>query len=72
MHVKDSMPVPSGKPPFTYVLPGAGEFPMEALRAALEADGFAGPVSLEWEKFWHPDLPPLDTALAAAAARGWW
>ena len=72
VHVKDSVSVPSARHPFTYVLPGDGEFPIAPLLAALRADGFAGPVSLEWEKMWHPYLPPLDEALATAAARGWW
>ncbi len=72
VHVKDSINVPSAKHPFTYVLPGAGEFPIAPLLATLRAEQFAGPVSLEWEKLWHPYLDPLDTALAAAAARGWW
>jgi sugar phosphate isomerase/epimerase len=72
VHVKDSVSVPSAKHPFTYVLPGAGEFPMAPLMAALRADGFAGPVSLEWEKVWHPYLAPLDEALAVAAVQAWW
>ncbi|MBL9210445.1 MAG: sugar phosphate isomerase/epimerase [Opitutaceae bacterium] len=72
VHVKDSIGVPSARHPFTYVLPGDGEFPAAPLLAALQADGFAGPVSLEWEKQWHPYLPSLDTALTVAAARRWW
>jgi sugar phosphate isomerase/epimerase len=72
VHVKDSINVPSARHPFTYVLPGDGEFPIAPLMAALRADKFAGPVSLEWEKMWHPYLPSLDTALATAAARKWW
>jgi len=72
VHVKDSIPVPSAKHPFTYVLPGDGDFPIRPLLTALEADGFAGPVSLEWEKVWHPYLPPLEHALRAAGERGWW
>lgn len=72
VHVKDSVAVPSARHPFTYVLPGDGAFPIAALRAALERDGFAGPVSLEWEKMWHPYLPPLEEALGVAAKRGWW
>ena len=72
VHVKDSVSVPSAKHPFTYVLPGAGEFPMAPLAAALRADGFAGPLSLEWEKLWHPYLVPLDEALAAARSAAWW
>lgn len=71
VHVKDSINRPSARHPFTYVLPGDGEFPMAPLRAALAAE-FSGPVCLEWEKLWHPYLPPLEEALATAAARRWW
>ena len=72
VHVKDSISVPSAKHPFTYVLPGDGDFPIRPLLTALEADRFAGPVSLEWEKVWHPYLPPLEHALWTAGERGWW
>ncbi len=72
VHVKDSVPVPSARHPFTYVLPGDGGFPMAALRARLEAEGFAGGVSLEWERMWHPYLPPLEEALRVARERAWW
>jgi sugar phosphate isomerase/epimerase len=71
VHVKDSISQPSAKHPFTYVLPGDGEFAMAPLRATLQAE-FTGCVSLEWEKMWHPYLPPLEEALAAAARRNWW
>lgn len=72
VHIKDSIPRPSARHPFTYVLPGDGGFPAGALLAALRADGYAGAVSLEWEKMWHPYLPPLEEALEVAAQRGWW
>jgi sugar phosphate isomerase/epimerase len=72
VHVKDSVSRPSARHPFTYVLPGAGEFPAPELFAALRTDRFAGPVSLEWEKLWHPELPPLDQALTAARVSAWW
>lgn len=72
IHIKDSVPVPSARHPYTYVLPGDGGFPVAPLLAALRADGFAGPVSLEWEKVWHPALPPLEEALRTAAERQWW
>lgn len=71
LHVKDSVSRPSAKHPFTYVLPGDGEFPMAPLRAVLAAE-FTGTVSLEWEKLWHPYLSPLDDALTAAARHRWW
>jgi sugar phosphate isomerase/epimerase len=72
VHVKDSVSVPSARHPFSYVSPGEGEFPMTPLMAELRAANFPGPVSLEWERMWHPYLPPLDEALTVAAARGWW
>lgn len=69
--VKDSVSRPSAKHAWTYVLPGTGEFPMAPLRDVLAAD-YRGVVSLEWEKLWHPYLPPLDEALQVAADRAWW
>lgn len=71
IHVKDSISKPSDRHPFSYVLPGDGEFAMAPLRAELQA-GFTGCVSLEWEKLWHSYLAPLDDALTAAAKRNWW
>lgn len=71
VHVKDSIAQPSARHPYTYVLPGDGEFPMAPLRAVLERE-FSGHVCLEWEKIWHPYLPPLDDALRVAAERCWW
>jgi sugar phosphate isomerase/epimerase len=72
VHVKDSVPIPSGRFPFTYVLPGRGDFPVAQLMEALRTDGFRGVVSLEWEKMWHPELPSLDQALTAAQKCSWW
>ncbi|HEY4301395.1 MAG TPA: sugar phosphate isomerase/epimerase [Candidatus Didemnitutus sp.] len=71
LHVKDSVSRPNADFPFTYVPPGQGEFPMAPLVGALREE-FTGVVCLEWERLWHPDLAPLDTALAAAAAARWW
>jgi len=71
VHVKDSVSRPSARHPFTYVLPGEGEFPMAPIAAMLGRE-FRGTVSLEWEKQWHPYLPPVDEALRVAAERGWW
>jgi sugar phosphate isomerase/epimerase len=71
VHVKDSIRGPDANHPVTYVLPGRGDFPMAPLRSRLAA-GFTGPVSLEWERFWHPELPPLDDALRSAAEHSWW
>ena len=72
LHVKDSISKPGPKLPYSYVLPGSGEFPMAALRSQLVADGYAGVVSLEWERLWHAELPALDLALQAARSNKWW
>ncbi|MBA2718353.1 MAG: sugar phosphate isomerase/epimerase [Chloroflexi bacterium] len=50
---------------------GAGEVPLEAaltdLAASITARGAPmPPISLEWERAWHPDLAPADVALPAA------
>lgn len=70
VHVKDSVAVPSARHPFTYVLPGGGDFPMGPLADTLRRASFRGVVSLEWERLWHPYLPPLEEALAAARTWG--
>lgn len=71
IHVKDSVHGDGPHQPCKYVLPGTGAFPMAALRAEL-AGQFKGPVSMEWEKLWHPELPPLEEALDSAATTSWW
>lgn len=71
VHVKDSLPDTAARPGYHYVLPGTGNFPMAALQRKLAAE-FQGVVSLEWERWWQPELPPLEEALAAAYDRRWW
>lgn len=71
VHVKDSVSQPSANHPYSYVVPGEGEFPAAPIMELLRAE-FSGPVSLEWEKLWHPYLTALDGALAAANERRWW
>ena len=72
IHVKDGVAGGTEGRAFTHTLPGVGDFPMAALRERLEADGYAGPLSLEWGRKWHPYLPPLDEALGVATERRWW
>jgi sugar phosphate isomerase/epimerase len=71
VHVKDSVSRPSAKHPYTYVVPGSGEFPAAPLMDCLRRE-FSASVSLEWERQWHPYLSPLDEALTAATRNGWW
>ena len=35
---------------------GEGDIPLKAIRDRLEADGYDGYISLEWEKAWHQEL----------------
>ncbi len=44
-------------------LPGEGDLPAAQIARQLASDGFSGCVSLEWERRWHPELPPLEEAL---------
>lgn len=64
IHFKDSIGKPSARHPFTYTHLGQGEFPLQAFLDRLREDRFTGPVSLEWERKWHPYLDPLSDALA--------
>jgi len=71
IHVKDSVGGADSGSPARYVLPGTGDFPMAGLRAALAGD-YMGPLSLEWERLWHPELAPLEEALRSSADTSWW
>lgn len=48
----------------TPVLTGHGAAPLPLIVESLLDRGYAGPWSLEWERAWHPDIPPLETAMA--------
>lgn len=69
IHVKDGVRVAPGQP-LRHTLPGQGGFPLRALLTQLQTDGYAHALSLEYGRKWHPHLPPLPEALAAA--KGWW
>ncbi|MGA7207047.1 MAG: TIM barrel protein [Specibacter sp.] len=66
---KDGVRIP-GTNEVTLTLPGNGALPlrqMQSLAAGVSASqGEIDPwVSLEWERAWHPELPPLADALTA-------
>jgi hypothetical protein len=44
---------------------------MAELRTVVD-DEFTGAMSVEWERHWHPSLPPLEDALASMSQHGWW
>jgi len=71
IHVKDKR-LPSANDEGGFALPGQGDFPFTPLLTRLNNDHYAGPVSLEWERFWKPELPSLEAALEACAQADWW
>lgn len=64
-HWKDSMP---GTPRHRLCQIGAGDVPFGEFLDVLRAGGYDGWLTLEWERRWHPDLPPMETALERFAA----
>ncbi len=68
VHVKDVKLSASGT--VEYVLTGQGEFPFDAMFAALDTVHYEGFLSFEWEKLWHPELAPPDVALPHFM--NWW
>jgi sugar phosphate isomerase/epimerase len=68
VHVKDLKRGAAGTA--TYVLTGEGEFPFDAMFAALGKVRYEGFLSFEWEKQWHPELAPPEVALQHFM--NWW
>ncbi|MFV2013628.1 MULTISPECIES: sugar phosphate isomerase/epimerase family protein [unclassified Micromonospora] len=46
-----------------YVLTGEGDLPLRDILGWLRDDGFDGWISLEWEKFWNPQIAEPELAL---------
>ncbi|XHR27940.1 MAG: sugar phosphate isomerase/epimerase family protein [Chthoniobacteraceae bacterium] len=62
LHCRDS--ISTGGEGYRLVFPGEGEFPYgDLLELLCSPEGKGLTLSLEWEKQWHPELPPLDEAL---------
>lgn len=70
VHVKDGVRKPVLQFPYTYCIPGRGEFPLRQLAALLTPEAYSGSICLEWERMWHPYLPPLEEALVAVTTQG--
>jgi len=68
VHVKDLKISAGGAA--NYMLTGEGEFPFDAMFAALERVRYQGFLSFEWEKQWHPELAPPEVALPHFM--NWW
>ena len=70
VHVKDARRSDDG---WELVPLGEGDVPVRESLAALEASGYDGWVTLEWEKRWHPELAEPEVALPrdGATLRRW-
>ena len=66
-HIKDSRPTPGAQRPFNYTLPGEGDVPNERMIRMLKDAGYDGWLTLEWEKFWRPDIAEPEVAIPAYA-----
>lgn len=74
VHIKDGRPDPARAPEDWRLVPlGAGAVPAQAILRMLVAGGYAGMLSVEWEKHWHPELAEPELALPqhAAQLRAW-
>lgn len=65
-HWKDSVLVPAANPGekdrVALTLPGDGTLPLRDFCDTLTRGGYTGWYTLEWERKWHPELPPADIA----------
>ncbi|MDR1439562.1 MAG: sugar phosphate isomerase/epimerase [Clostridiales bacterium] len=66
VHVKDCRLAADGST--SAELPGMGEVNIGDIVGRLEADGYAGLYSFEWEKRWRPDIPEPELAFPAYAS----
>jgi sugar phosphate isomerase/epimerase len=62
VHIKDSK---DG----AYTLFGEGDVPLDAMLALLRATNYDGPISVEWEKRWHPEIADPEIALPQYARK---
>ena len=58
VHIKDHR-----RSDMALTLPGEGDLPLAEIARTLDADGYTGAFSLEWEKKWVPELPDIEVAL---------
>jgi sugar phosphate isomerase/epimerase len=62
VHLRDARPV-EGEEHWRPVLAGCGEVSFLSAVKALQANGYEGYVSFEWEKYWHPEIEEPEIAL---------
>ena len=45
-----------------YCLAGDGDVPLRSILEVLSDAGYDGWITFEWERKWHPELPPPEVA----------
>jgi sugar phosphate isomerase/epimerase len=63
VHIKDGRPPAGGGSDWELTLLGAGTVPTRQILGMLGQAGYAGWLSVEWEKKWHPELDAPEVAL---------
>jgi sugar phosphate isomerase/epimerase len=66
VHIKDSRLSVGDPSAWTYCLLGEGDVPLREICEALKQRDYAGYLSLEWEKKWHPEIAEPEIALPQA------
>lgn len=68
-HVKDSRSPVGSQKGWQYCLLGTGELDLSKAFATLKAHDYDGYLTLEWEKYWHPEIDEPELVLPQAP--GW-
>jgi len=63
VQVKDARLSVAHKGGWQLVLLGEGEVPVQEIIRLLAAGGYGGYISVEWEKYWHPEIEEPEIAL---------
>jgi sugar phosphate isomerase/epimerase len=69
VHVKDGHRPEGQDTEWKLALLGEGDVPTLEMLAALRTTGYAGWLSVEWEKKWHPELAGPEVALPEHSAK---
>jgi sugar phosphate isomerase/epimerase len=71
--VKDARRDAARQDGWQLVLLGKGEVPVRVMLEQLDAGGYPGWISVEWEKRWHPEIEEPEVALPQhrSVLRGW-
>jgi sugar phosphate isomerase/epimerase len=68
VHLKDGRRPADGSEEWPLCAIGEGDVPLGTILAALQAHGYDGWYTFEWEKRWHPELAEPELALPAGSA----